>query len=92
MDLRPDINYFGNFIYVAIVIPLCCGKNIQVFKDRKARLLIKNRFYIHISAKGFGLNILSYCHFSVIESHVSINNIKMGIENWGNSLAVPIFF
>jgi hypothetical protein len=48
--------------------------------------------YCHISAACFALNVLSYCQVSVIESRVSNTIIKMGIDIWGNSLAVPKFF
>jgi hypothetical protein len=61
---------------------------MRIFKYLNAgkRTCLLTDTYFGISVACFGLNILSYCQASVIESRVSNNIIKMGIEIWETTL------
>lgn len=67
---------------------------VKTFKYLKAgkRACLLTVAYFHVSAACFGLNVLSYCQDSIIESCVSNNIIKIGIEIWEILLQYLNFF
>jgi hypothetical protein len=61
---------------------------VKIFRTLNAgkRTCLLTVTYLHVSAACFGLDVLSYCQTSVIESRVSSNIIKMGIDSWETPL------